>query len=495
MGVKALRRSVVEANVVLDYLKGLLVGGVVVTAGLAVVSQSTLPDRQTLADQGAGSQDTEVQAGAEKAPEAAGADVPAPSATEAQAQAEGKTGDPAPEAEAVAAPGAAETPAALDAQEGLTDEPLLRPIAEAEAPPITAIAPDLQVGLAADSPSLPASDPAPAPEPATEASAEPAPEPAQTAPADQPAAPEEDASEPSDGPTPETAAEPPALAEEPAAPSTLAPSTLAPDGALADKAVDGVTTGRLPTITTAPTPDPASAEAETALPEVNADLPPVQRFARPFENPAAKPLFAILLVDPGTPDLQRAELAALPLPLSFVVDPMQPNATEAAAIYRAAGQEVVMLATAIPKGAKASDLEQSFAAVSDILPEALALIETAETTFQDNRSLSAEVVTHLEAKGMGLVTFDRGLNAADQVARREGLPSATVFRSLDDEGEDSPLIRRYLDRAAFKAAQEGRVVVIGTAREATVTALMEWAVEGRAASVALAPISAVMTQP
>jgi polysaccharide deacetylase 2 family uncharacterized protein YibQ len=221
----------------------------------------------------------------------------------------------------------------------------------------------------------------------------------------------------------------------------------------------------------------------------------VQRFARPFENPAAKPLFAILLVDPGTPDLQRAELAALPLPLSFVVDPMQPNATEAAAIYRAAGQEVVMLATAIPKGANASDLEQSFAAVSDILPEALALIDTAEASFQDNRSLSAEVVTHLEAKGMGLVTFDRGLNAADQVARREGLPSATVFRSLDDEGEDSPLIRRYLDRAAFKAAQEGRVVVIGTAREATVTALMEWAVEGRAASVALAPISAVMTQP
>ncbi|MBM3615213.1 MAG: hypothetical protein FJX28_07200 [Alphaproteobacteria bacterium] len=496
MGVKALRRSVVEANVVLDYLKGLLVGGVVVTAGLAVVSQSTLPDRQTLAEQGAGSQDTEVQAGADTAPKAAGADVPAPSATEAQAQAESKAGDPASEVETGAAPGAAEMPAVLDAQEGLTDEPLLRPIAEAEAPPITAIAPDLQVGAATDSPSLPASDPAPAPapEPATEASAEPAPEPAQTAPADQPAAPEENASEPVEEPAPETAdpppAEPLALAEEPAAPSTLAP-----DGALADKAVDGVTTGRLPTITTAPTPEPANAEAETALPEINADLPPVQRFARPFENPAAKPLFAILLVDPGTPDLQRAELAALPLPLSFVVDPMQPNATEAAAIYRAAGQEVVMLATAIPKGANASDLEQSFAAVSDILPEALALIDTAEASFQDNRSLSAEVVTHLEAQGMGLVTFDRELNAAGQVARREGLPSATVFRSLDDEGEDSPLIRRYLDRAAFKAAQEGRVVVIGTAREATVTALMEWAVEGRAASVALAPISAVMAQP
>jgi hypothetical protein len=136
---------------------------------------------------------------------------------------------------------------------------------------------------------------------------------------------------------------------------------------------------------------------------------------------------------------------------------MQPGAAEAAAIYRAAGQEVVMLATAIPKGAKAADLEQSFAAVAQILPEAVALIDTADATFQDDRGLSAEVVTHLDDKGLGLLTFDRGLNAADQVARREGVPAATVFRSLDDEGEDSPLIRRYLDRAAFKAAQEGRV--------------------------------------
>lgn len=154
-----------------------------------------------------------------------------------------------------------------------------------------------------------------------------------------------------------------------------------------------------------------------------------------------------------------------------------------------------MLATAIPRGAKAADLEQSFAAVAQILPEAVGLIDTADATFQDNRGLSAEVVTHLDSQGLGLVTFDRGLNAADQVARREGLPSAIVFRSLDDEGEDSPLIRRYLDRAAFKAAQEGRVVVIGSAREATITALMEWAVEGRSASVALAPISAVMQAP
>jgi uncharacterized protein len=56
------------------------------------------------------------------------------------------------------------------------------------------------------------------------------------------------------------------------------------------------------------------------------------------------------------------------------------------------------------------------------------------------------------------------------------------------------VIRRYLDRAAFKAAQEGRVAVIGTLRDETVKAIMEWAVEGRSATVALAPISALMAR-
>jgi uncharacterized protein len=86
------------------------------------------------------------------------------------------------------------------------------------------------------------------------------------------------------------------------------------------------------------------------------------------------------------------------------------------------------------------------------------------------------------------------LNAADQVARRDGVPAALIFREMDAGGEDSPLIRRYLDRAAFKAAQEGRVVVLGSTRPETITALMEWSVEGRGASVALAPLTAVLSK-
>lgn len=466
---------------VLEYLRGVLVGAVLVTAGLGVVSQSTLPQRQAPAE---AALETEAEDAVAKA-----------EAVEAEAEAGGATPDVPDQQPEIAAkaPETAEEPAPLDRQQALADEPLLRPMMEPEAPPLAAIVPELQTNAAVAPSDLPVSDAAPAPA-AKETTRQPVAEPAPEA---VPQTTEELGTD--------TALETDAAEADEAATEEMTHSTLILDSGLEQKTVEGVTTGRLPTITPEPAEEAAVASAETSpaepsvvadeVPEIAADLPPLQRFARSFENPGAKPLFAILLRDQGNPELQRAALAALPLPLSFVVDPMQPGAAEAAEIYRAAGQEVVMLATAIPKGAKAADLEQSFAAVAQILPEAVALIDTTDATFQDDRGLSAEVVTHLDAKGLGLVTFDRGLNAGDQVARREGLPAATVFRSLDDEGEDSPLIRRYLDRAAFKAAQEGRVVVIGTAREDTITALMEWAVEGRSASVVLAPISAVMQAP
>ena len=202
-----------------------------------------------------------------------------------------------------------------------------------------------------------------------------------------------------------------------------------------------------------------------------------------------------MLLDSGAADLDRAQLAALPFAVSFVIDPLMPDAAAAAAIYRGAGQEVLMLATGIPAGATPADLEQTFQAHANVLPEAVAVLDLVDGGFQNDRPLATQVVPILKSQGRGLLTYDKGLNAADQVARREALPAATIFRSLDAEGEAAGLIRRYLDRAAFKAAQDGRVVVLGQTRPETIAALLEWAVEGRAAAVALAPASVVMRIP
>jgi hypothetical protein len=45
----------------------------------------------------------------------------------------------------------------------------------------------------------------------------------------------------------------------------------------------------------------------------------------------------------------------------------------------------------------------------------------------------------------------------------------------------------------FKAGQDGRATVAGTVTPDVVAALLEWTVEGRAATVALAPVTAVLT--
>jgi polysaccharide deacetylase 2 family uncharacterized protein YibQ len=286
-------------------------------------------------------------------------------------------------------------------------------------------------------------------------------------------------------------------------PEVIIVEPVAPRPAPGFAGVDGVKTGRLPSIS--PTPEAGSdANTETiaetitratdeATPEARTDLPPIDRFARKFENTAQKPLFVILLRDTGGPDIDRETLAAIPFPVSFIIDPAQPDAALAAQIYRAAGQEVLMLGTGIPAGATASDLAVSLEAMATILPEAVGIVDQENGGFQANRALASQVLAVIGDQGRGVISWDKGLNAASQVAQREGIRNAVIFRAMDGADEKSAVIRRYLDRAAFKAAQDGRVVVEGRTRPETVTALLEWAVEGRAATVVLAPATAVMT--
>jgi polysaccharide deacetylase 2 family uncharacterized protein YibQ len=228
----------------------------------------------------------------------------------------------------------------------------------------------------------------------------------------------------------------------------------------------------------------------TSAPATNG--PPVQKYAAKFDDPGTKPLFAIILRDTGTKDVDRAALAALPFPITFAIDPDLENAAEAMAIYRAAGKEVVMLTAGLPDGATAQDLEQSFQTYETVLPETVAIMGPAKGGFQDNAVLAKLIVPVIAAQGRGLITFDRGLNSAAQNAVREGLVHATVFRQVDGGGESVSVIRRYLDRAVFKAAQDGVAVVMGETLPDTITALTEWSIEGRATDVTLAPVSALL---
>ena len=245
-----------------------------------------------------------------------------------------------------------------------------------------------------------------------------------------------------------------------------------------------------------PAPDAAPDPAPPASQDVAAEPGPpdaLRDHAVPFEADPLAPLMAVVLIDDPQTPLDPATLADLSFPVSFAIDPMRPDAAERAAAFRAAGFEVVILgATALPDGATPADVEVALAVAQERLPEAVALMDDAAGRIQGDRPVLDATVGALAATGHGLLAFPRGLNAAEETARRTGVPAATFFRLLDDEDQRAPVITRFLGRAAFAAAQEGAVVVAGRTRPDTVTALFSWALANRTEGVELAPVSAVL---
>lgn len=448
------------------FLSGVISGGIVGVLGLGVLSQLAPPPAGRPAP---AAEVANVDAPPVTVPEAAPAESPAAAPATVPA-AEPAAPEQPDMAEAAPPPTASEAPEAPQ-----------RPVEPAAAPDL-ALAPATEPAA----PVQPALPEAGADSDAAPAAAEPPPVP--------PLTPEEEAML---APVDEGALPDEIPAHSPLAPEAPAEAeTEAPAEPLLDRpqpgltgTVDGVTTGRLPAIDVAPPVDPAATG-----PDLADDPRPLIRYAMPFDNPAAKPLYAIVLADNGLPGVDRAAIAALPLPVTIALDPAAPDAEEIAGAYRTAGKEVAMLATGLPKGATAADVQVTFAANADTLPQAVAVVDLPQGGFQNDRKLASDVVPVIKDQGRGLVTFDRGLNAADQVARRESVPAAVMFRQIDGEGESVPVMRRYLDRAAFKAAQDGKVVVYGTVAPDTIAALLEWSVEGRAGSVALAPLTAVLAE-
>lgn len=470
---------------VAGFIRGVLWGAVVAAGGLAVVSQLSPPQDEAGAP--APLAETASSAGEDTTPSEAEGQVGEAIPAGAEMAQDARALETAPEMPAQeAAPDATSDAPAADVALPIPAAP--PPVIGATEAPDSALAP---AGALAEGPAmLPQASPAPGILPPPSALGVPAGDvalPVVDLPPPPPLTPEEEALL---QPLPDAGAMAPL---QPAAPPE---SLLVPPSALGQGA-SGVTTGRLPRIGAVPAGSAAEADPAATNPAADpaalADSPPIRRYARPFDAAGGKPLFAILLEDRGGP-ANREDLAAMDLPLTVVIDPLSEGAADRAAIWRAGGQEVVLSLAGLPQGATPSDAEQMLSALADALPEAVAMIDPTGGQFQNNRTLATQVVAILAEQGRGVVTFDQGLNAADQVARREGLPSAVIFRRFDTDNATGPAVKRYLDRAVFKAAQEGEVAVIGALTPETVAGILEWAVEGRAATVSVAPLSALMAR-
>ncbi|MCA0927131.1 divergent polysaccharide deacetylase family protein [Ruegeria profundi] len=217
---------------------------------------------------------------------------------------------------------------------------------------------------------------------------------------------------------------------------------------------------------------------------------PIEVFAAEFENPDDKPLMSIILIDDEGAYGAEA-LRDFPYPLSFAVSPSDPEAAEKMARHREAGFEVLALVD-LPEAASAQDAEVSFAVWLDTLPETVGILEGVKSGIQGNRKLADQVAAIAAGTGRGLITQDNGLNTVQKLAARNGVPSSVIFRDIDGARQDAKLMRRFLDQAAFRAGQEGTVVMLGRVRPETISALLLWGLEDRGGRVAMAPISAVM---
>ena len=483
------------------FLSGIIWGGVVSVVGAGVVSVVAEDRSAPLAEVSAPS--------SADAPEAS-ENVAATASTDADlVQDEGAPQVSTPEVDDVTAATAAGDDTPVVPETGQADN-LADPAETAEA---GALAVDDTAPVA---PSAPATAPE-VPQAETELSI--SPEPAQPAPPAVPEAPtafaQEETATP-DAPTAEAPApEIPDVAEAPtaaaaAAPaqtSEVAPTPQAPEEDTGEQ-IAALPSADDPAPSTGPsigtpavslvdrTPEVPEADEDAAVEDAPLDTRAIAAFSAPFENPEDKPLMSIVLMDSGV-DLTGgavglAALQSFPYPISFAVDASLEDATTRMADYRARGFEVMALMD-LPSGATASDAEVALSAALDAVPEAVAVMEGVGTGLQDSRDASEQIAQAVLATGHGLVLQSKGLNTTQKLAVRDGVPAVLIFRDFDSADQTPSTIRRFLDQAAFRAGQEGGVIMVGRVRPDTISALLLWGLQDRAERVALAPISAVLT--
>ena len=269
---------------------------------------------------------------------------------------------------------------------------------------------------------------------------------------------------------------------------TSRPAIGTPAVSLVDR---GGSDSRLPTIGEA-APDATDTDMATATTtDKGADAPPLVRYAQPVDVAPDLPRLAIVLIDDGSGPLGPDALDAFPFPVTFALDPAMPGAAARMQGYREQGFEVMALA-GVPDGAQPTDVEVTLEAVLAALPETVAVLENPAQGLQGTREISDQVAQVMLATGHGLVLQPKGLNTAAALAQREGVPSASVFKDFDGEGQDTRAIRRFLDGAAFRARQDGGVVAMGRLKADTLSALLLWGLQDRAQQVALVPVSMVL---
>ncbi|MGH1413139.1 MAG: divergent polysaccharide deacetylase family protein [Pelagimonas sp.] len=239
----------------------------------------------------------------------------------------------------------------------------------------------------------------------------------------------------------------------------------------------------------------AESNDETVEKADPSNTPLVQFAAKPDPAPAdGQPRISVILIDDKVDTWGPEALKTLPIPVSIAIPPSHPEAAQTAADYRRLGFEVLAMAD-IPEGAQPSDVEVTLSGTLQAVPEAVAVLENpVGAGVQSSRAVSNQTAAYLAASGHGLVMMPKGLNTAQQLAAKAGVPSASLFRDMDRDKQDAATVRRALDQAVFRAKQEGAVIMLGRLHANTLSGLIQWGLQDKNASIAIVPVSTVLQE-
>lgn len=289
--------------------------------------------------------------------------------------------------------------------------------------------------------------------------------------------------------TPAPAADPEpapvAIAQPEAEPEADRPAIGKPAGSLLDR-TQAVPASRLPRLGSGADQADASADISAT---------PLVRFAvKPNPMPTeGQPRISIILIDDAVDTWGPEAIKTLPIPVSIAIPPSHPEAAKIAAEYRQLGFEVLAMVN-IPQGAQPSDVEVTLSGTLQAVPGAVAVLEDPAGGLQSSRDVSNQAASYLADSGHGLVMMPKGLNTAQQLAAKAGVPSASLFRDMDGDNQDASAVRRALDQATFRAKQEGAVVMLGRLQANTLSGVIQWGLQDKNASIAIVPVSTVLQE-
>lgn len=226
---------------------------------------------------------------------------------------------------------------------------------------------------------------------------------------------------------------------------------------------------------------------ESAAPQA----PALSRFAADF-TPDGRPLFSIIMIDMAPEGQGMMLLPSLELPISIALRGSDPGSSPRAEAYRAAGFEVLMLSDQ-PTGATPADAATALEGGLNLLPQSVALLDAGTGGLGHDIGVIGKVMTRLAEDGRGFVGLPDGQGTTEREAEKAGIPMTTLYRDLDANDQNAATIRRFLDQAAFRARQQGQVVVLMRLRAESLSALEIWRAASRAQDVQFAPVSALLS--